>query len=554
MNIAAYCRVSTDKEDQLNSLDAQKQFFREYTGRTGDNLIRLYADEGISGTKIRNRKQFLQMMEDAEHGMFDMVVVKDISRFARNTVDLLQNIRRLKALGIETQFLTANMTSMGNSEFVLTIFGALAQEESLNTSKRVKFGKKLNAEKGRVPNIVYGYDKTVGEYFHLAINKEEAAVVRQIFDWYINGAYGATKIANMLNERGLITKRGCKWSCNGVCRIINNRLYTGKIINGKQEVEDFLTGKRNDKPEDQWMVADRPELRIIDDETFETAQRLMAERGTQFKLNAKRHSNQYLFSTLIRCKECGWSFRRVSRTYKETYIRWTCTAHNGAMGADRCKNAVRIDEDELISTIEQYFADILSNKKQVIAKVVEDFEKAYRTKDENAEREHELKTELARLERNRQKYLDMYTDDLISRDELNNKLNGCMNEIKKLKGELKLIQSHMTRGDMLGTVLRETFREIADISDLRNATNAQLRKIIDRIEVDSDGNVEVYLKILREIGLDQTVPIHHATAQGRYRQAASYRPFTVRRGSRGARAQQGAAAFARRRGHADEIS
>lgn len=125
MNIAAYCRVSTDKEDQLNSLEAQKKFFAEYTKQTGDNLIRLYADEGISGTKIKNRKEFLRMMSDAEHGLFDMVVVKDISRFARNTVDLLQNIRKLKALGIETQFLTANMTSMGNSEFVLTIFGAL---------------------------------------------------------------------------------------------------------------------------------------------------------------------------------------------------------------------------------------------------------------------------------------------------------------------------------------------------------------------------------------------------------------------------------------------
>ena len=148
MNIAAYCRVSTEKEDQLNSLEAQKQFFAEYTKKTGDTLVKLYADEGISGTKIKNRKEFLRMMSDAEHGIFDMVVVKDISRFARNTVDLLQNVRKLKALGIETQFLTANMTSMGNSEFVLTIFGALAQEESANTSKRVKFGKKMNAEKG----------------------------------------------------------------------------------------------------------------------------------------------------------------------------------------------------------------------------------------------------------------------------------------------------------------------------------------------------------------------------------------------------------------------
>ena len=258
MKIAAYCRVSTDKADQLNSLEAQKEFFSEYTQRTGDVLVKLYADEGISGTKIKNRKEFLRMMSDAEKGMFDMVVVKDISRFARNTVDLLQNVRKLKALGIETQFLTANMTSMGNSEFVLTIFGALAQEESANTSKRVKFGKKLNAEKGRVPNIVYGYDKTIGDYFNLEINREESKVVKQIYKWYTEEGYGAAKISNMLNEKGYRTKRNCKWSQNAICRILTNEIYTGKIINGKEEISDFLTGQRREKDETEWLVVERP--------------------------------------------------------------------------------------------------------------------------------------------------------------------------------------------------------------------------------------------------------------------------------------------------------
>ena len=344
MNIAAYCRVSTDKEDQLNSLATQKQFFAEYTQRTGDTLVRLYADEGISGTKIKNRKEFLRMMQDAERGIFDMVVVKDISRFARNTVDLLQNIRKLKALGIETQFLTANMTSMGNSEFVLTIFGALAQEESANTSKRIKFGKKMNAEKGRVPNIVYGYDKTIEDYFNLAINQKEAAVIRQIYQWYAQEGYGAAKIANMLNAQGVRTKRGCQWSQNATCRILTNELYTGKIINGKQEITDFLTGQRTDRDETQWMVVDRPDLRIIRPEVFELAQQIMADRGQAFKVDKERQSNKHLFSTLIKCKECGWSFRRTVRTYKNTYVRWVCSGHNGK-GADNCPNSVTVDEE-----------------------------------------------------------------------------------------------------------------------------------------------------------------------------------------------------------------
>lgn len=255
------------------------------------------------------------MIVDAEHGLFEMVVVKDISRFARNTVDLLQNVRKLKALGIETQFLSANM---GNSEFVLTIFGALAQEESANTSKRVKFGKKMNAEKGRVPNIVYGYDKTVGDYFNLTINEEKATVVRQIFQWYIHDGYGAAKISIFLNERGFKTKRNCSWSQTGVCRILTNELYTGKIINGKQKVTDFLTGQRTDKDETEWIISERPDLRIIAPGTFEQAQQIMQSRGHAFKVDKERHSNKHLFSTLIKCKECGWSFRRSVCTYKNT--------------------------------------------------------------------------------------------------------------------------------------------------------------------------------------------------------------------------------------------
>ena len=506
MNIAAYCRVSTDKADQLNSLEAQKEFFSEYTKRTGDTLVRLYADEGISGTKIKNRKEFLRMMADAEHGLFEMVVVKDISRFARNTVDLLQNVRKLKSLGIETQFLTANMTSMGNSEFVLTIFGALAQEESANTSKRVKFGKKMNAEKGRVPNIVYGYDKTIGDYFNLTINQEEAQVVRQIYQWYTKEGYGAAKIANMLNEKGLKTKRNCKWSQNATCRILTNELYTGKIINGKQEVSDFLTGQRKEKDETEWIVVERPELRIIDDETYEQAQEILRSRHDAFNISHERQSNKHLFSTLIKCKECGWSFRRTVRTYKNTYVRWVCSGHNGR-GADSCPNAVAVDENELIEVLQEYFAEILKQKKKVIRYVVGEFQRVYKAKDENLEYEKELTAQLSKLQKIRQKYMDMYADDLISREELNEKIGGMRKEIERLENELKMVSYHLTKGEQLEAVLNSTFQQIEDIADVRQMTNEQLKRIIQKIEVDKDGNVDIYLRLFGDLGLNETVLI-----------------------------------------------
>ena len=495
MNIAAYCRVSTDKEDQLNSLETQKEFFLEYTKRTGDNLIKLYADEGISGTKIKNRKEFQRMLADAEKGLFDMVVVKDISRFARNTVDLLQSVRKLKALGIETQFLAANMTSMGNSEFVLTIFGALAQEESANTSKRIKFGKKLNAEKG--------------DYFNLSINEEEAKVIRRMFIWYTEEGFGGAKIANMLNDRGIKTKRGNNWSQNSICRILTNEIYTGKIINGKEEIADFLTGQRKGKDESEWMVTVRPELRIIEDETFDKAQEILKGRHDSFKMTHERQSNKHLFSTVIKCKDCGWSFRRTVRQYKNTYVRWVCSGHNGR-GADSCPNAITVDEEELIQVLQEYFRDVLSKKKKVIEYVIKEFQRVYKAKDENVEYEKELTTELNRLRKAREKYMDMYTDDLISREELNEKIGGMRKEIDRLENELKMVSYNLTKGEQLEAILNSTFKEMEDITDVHEMTNTQLKRLINKIEVDKDGNVDIYLRLIGDLGLDETVLIDDA--------------------------------------------
>lgn len=507
MNIAAYCRVSTDKSDQLNSLETQKKFFAEYTEKNGFNLIKVYADEGISGTKVKNRKEFLRLMRDAEQGLFDMVVVKDISRFARNTVDLLQSTRKLKALGIETTFLTANMTVLGQSEFVLTVFGALAQEESANTSKRVKFGKRMNAEKGRVPNIVYGYNKTKGDYFNLEINEEEAKIIRQIFNWYNNDGYGAAKIANKLNEIGLRTKRNCSWSQNAICRILTNELYTGRIINGKQEVADFLTGQRQKKDESEWLITERPDLQIINLSDFIKADKILHNRHASFNIKHERQSNKHLFSTLIKCKECGWSFRRSVRTYKNTYIRWVCSGHNGK-GADSCPNATTVDEQELIEVLQDYFENIILNKKKLADHIISEFNRIYKTKEENITSEKELTSQLSKLQRTKQKYMDMYTDDLITREELNIKIPSIKKEMESLENELKLITHNITKGDQLQAIINETFKSLEGFTSVEDMTNTQLKQIVDRIEVNKAGNVKVYLKFLSDLGLDSSVLIN----------------------------------------------
>ncbi len=507
MNIVAYCRVSTEKDDQLNSLLTQKEFFEQYASKNNYNLIQIYADDGISGTKIKNRKQFQKLMKDAKLGLFQAVVVKDVSRFARNTLDFLSSIRALKALGIETIFLTSNQTVLNNSEFVLTIFGALAQEESANTSKRVKFGKKLNAQKGRVPNLVYGYNKIVGDYFNLTINEYEAKVVKRIFELYINGGYGANKIAQILNADGITTKRNCKWTQNSIVRILTNQLYTGRIINGKQEVADFLTGERKQNDTEEWIVKDKPELRIVDDKTFNYAAKILSKRITDFNINRQRQSNRHLFSTLIKCSCCGYSFRRLERVYKNTYTKWVCSGRN-ANGADSCINFTKIDENELLLVIKDYFSNILKSKENTIKAIIEQFNRIYCTSQSNVEYEKELSQKLNKACKSRQKYMDMYEDDIITREEMKQKLGNLNIEIEKYKRELEFIKYNINKNNQLEQILNSTFQDVETILLSGYVTNAHLKRIIEKIVVNEHGKIDIYLKLFDEIGLNDNILIN----------------------------------------------
>ena len=235
----------------------------------------------------------------------------------------------------------------------------------------------------------------------------------------------------------------------------------------------------------------------------------MKGRHDSFKMTHERQSNKHLFSTLIKCKDCGWSFRRTVRQYKNTYVRWVCSGHNGR-GADSCPNAIAVDEEELIQVLQEYFQDVLSKKKKVIDHVIREFQRVYKAKDENVEYEKELTAELNRLRRSREKYMDMYTDDLISREELNEKIGGMRKEIDRLENELKMVSYNLTKGEQLEAILNSTFKHMGDITDVHEMTNTQLKRLINKIEVDKDGNVDIYLRLIGDLGLDETVLIEGA--------------------------------------------
>ena len=508
MKIAAYCRVSTEKEAQIDSLEKQIEFFNEFTKKNGYELYKLYADEGISGKQIKHRKQFQQMMIDAKAKKFDKVVVKDVSRFARNTVDLLQSVRELKSYGVQVDFLNNGEVMEGGSEFILTILGAMAQQESANMSKRVKFGKDITAKKGRVPNLVFGYDKIPDERYTLKINEEEAKIVKEIFESYVYKGIGTTKIAWNLNDRGIRTKKTkSKWVQTSIVRMLKNPIYTGRVTNKKSEVTDFITGTRKELPEEEWIVVERPEMRIISDELFNRAQALLEQRSNEFKLNNKREKTEYVFSTLIYCKHCGYSFRRIKRKYSEDgkeYIRWVCSGRN-SMGVNHCPNSTTIDEEELLNAIKIYLKSIISNKKNFMQAVEKEFEKITKLRENNERSEESLLKEIKKVTVKKQKYMEMFQNEIINIQELKKYTNPLNEDIARLERELKLITSEIKEKDVLEKELNKTIKTVDDILNNQTITNAMLKTIIDVIEVDSDSNVEVRLKLLNEIGTNEPV-------------------------------------------------
>lgn len=483
MRMAAYCRVSTEKEEQISSLKNQKAFFEQYAHKSGDELIRIYADEGISGKSMKKREAFLNMLEDSKKNEFDYIAVKDISRFARNTSDFLYGIRCLRANGVDVRFLSGNMTVIGESEFILTVFAALAQEESSNLSQRVIFGKKQNAKKGCVPNVIYGYNRE--DAYNLKINEEESYVVELIFKWYISG-YGMRHIASMLNSLGIPTKKNLKWIPQTISRILQNPVYTGNLINNKSVTKDFLTGTRMKLPKEEWFIHSRPQLRIVTDEDFNLVQKQISERKKHYCSNnpGNRYSNRHVFSNLIWCGECGKGFTAKVYNGKNTYIRYRCSVNNNK-GKEFCRNNVSIDENLLLREIKGYLLSAISDKEAFSHKLKELYKK--RCGSCGAEYMSSLKL---RLEKRKTKLKELY-------------LNGYV-EIAEFKKEIECIEKNLKNIESKISGVSEYDKNLEKIYDnefniesivMENQfNNLDMRSIINKIIIYSDKSAEIYIK------------------------------------------------------------
>lgn len=325
--VAAYCRVSTDSTDQANSLASQERYFRSYIARNPDwTLAQIFVDEGLSGTSTKKRIAFHQMIDEAMAGGFDLILTKEISRFARNTLDSIYYTRKLKAHGVGVLFLSDNINTLDpDAELRLTILSSIAQEESRKTSERVKWGQKRRMEQGVVfGRDLLGYDVRGGKLY---INEEGAETVRLIFHKFVREGKGTHVIARELREAGIKTATHMKqWSNTVILRVLRNEKAVGDLIQQKTYTPSYLSHEKkyNTGQEDFVVLRDHHEP-IVSRELFEQAQQELKRRSPSSAQKAK-HSNRYCFSGKIKCAVCGSSF--VSRTKKRKdgsmYKSWRC--------------------------------------------------------------------------------------------------------------------------------------------------------------------------------------------------------------------------------------
>lgn len=319
--VAAYARVSSGKDAMLQSLAAQVSYYSGLIQRRPDwEYAGVYADEAMTGTKDR-RPEFQRMLADCRDGKIDMIITKSISRFARNTVTLLETVRELKLLGVDVYFEEQNIHSIsGDGELMLTILASYAQEESLSASENCKWRIRKQFEKGELANLrfMFGYQVVKGK---VEIDSEQAAVVRMIFADYISGMSGG-RIAKKLKAMNVATVHSGDWNGERVIAILKNEKYTGNALLQKKYVADHLTKKLVwNKGTLPMYYAEDTHPAIIDKETFEKTQAVMEQRSRLYGAKSDTR-NRYPFSGIIQCVNCGKKYKRKVRGGKAA---WQCS-------------------------------------------------------------------------------------------------------------------------------------------------------------------------------------------------------------------------------------
>lgn len=491
VRVAAYCRVSTNNDAQLESLETQKAHYESFiTSRDDWHFAGLYFDEGITGTKKDKRPELMRLMQDCASKKIDFIITKSISRFSRNTTDCLELVRKLQELDIPIYFEKENInTGSMESELFLTILSSMAEEESTSISKNNKWSIKKRFQNGtfKLSYAPYGY-RWDGRT--LRIIPEQAEIVKRIFAEVLAGK-GTETIAKELSAEEIPTKRGGKWTSTSIRGILANEKYTGDVIFQKTYTDDSFNRHTNNGEVDKYYIPDHHEA-IVSKEDFEAAGHLISQRAAEkgIKRESQIYQHRYAFSGKIICNECGDTFRRRihSSTYGK-YVAWCCNTH--LADKSKCSMMFLRDDDLKVAFVTVLNKLIYSHKL-----VLKPYAVALQNNsgDENLVRIQHLERLLEQNTEQRETLTRLMAQGYIDQVLYNSETNTLLTQANTYREDIEVINATMS-GDSSRFFETERLLHFAERGAMLEEYSEDLfERFVDHIQVYSRHEVGFVMK------------------------------------------------------------
>ena len=505
MRVAAYCRVSTDSEEQLNSYEAQKNYYTQKIQDSPDwEMAGIYADEGITGTSLKKRTEFKKMITACKRGHIDLIITKSLSRFARNTVDCLETVRLLKANGIGVYFEKENINTLTeSSEFLITLFSGFAQAESESLSKNVAWGKAKSAEAGKVTfqyKKMLGYRK--GADGQPEIVPEEAEVIKRIYHRYLDGCT-LGQIKRELDEENVPTAQGVEsWSPAIIHNILTNEKYIGDALLQKTYVTDCISKKvKKNQGERAMYYVENNHPAIISREMFDLVRNEMTRRSSKRKVLQKsgktelgKYSGKYALTELLVCGECGSPYKRVTwaRNGKKRIV-WRCVSRL-EFGTKYCHNSPTLDESKLHSAILAAMNEFAAIRQEVCPDVLAMAEEAKQALSQAGAKLLELKKHLEAVSWEQSDLLDRLLENM-GDAELNAKMKALTDEKESLKAQMLDAQQMEVSLEEQAARHQQMWDSIMECSaGYTEFDDEFVRQIIQKITVEDEEIIRIHFR------------------------------------------------------------
>lgn len=487
--VCAYCRVSTDDTDQRNSLEAQKMFFERYFQiHSNWTNIGIYADEGLSGTSLEKRDEFNRMIFEAKRGNIDLILTKEVSRFSRNVRDIMQIVEELRDIGVYVWFLSDDInTEKIEDRGKLTHMANIAEQESIRTSNRVKWGHQQRMQMGVVfgRKEMYGYNIVKDDFGfqHFEIIPDEAEVIKNIFEWFASGE-GTHRIARRLEQQGIETKRYKNgWSNTVILRILRNEKYVGDLVQGKTYTPDPLKHKKkyNKGGSRVFTIKDHhPESAIISRELWDKVQKILGEKTPTEETKAK-HSNRYWTSGKVFCGLCGNRYVSYVKKQKNTpYRAWICfenhqrgkykqrTLETGKTDFVGC-NALRVNDRVLKTAVHDIITEYVKpHKETILSEMRKEIEKLSKPKD-NTKKIVSLEKEIEQTLQEMDKVTDGYSKGTVPEISYIRKIEPLNAHYEQLKEKLRELQAKGSSANDEILIYEEYINQLESVLSLSDA-------------------------------------------------------------------------------------